>query len=524
MKKRVCFFALLILCLLLSACGSGRQSQNSGSFPGGSGTEADPYLIRSAGDLWLLAECINGSDEYKNPYPAAYYRLEADIDLGGERWTPLRELSGGFDGAGHTISGFVIRKASGQNTYGFFSKVSGTVGNLTISNAEISVVGEGAPYAGAVTGQLSDGTLYGCRATDTVSVFCVYQAGGIAGSVSSSASVGESGVSRVENCVNEGRVESGGSVGSAAGIAANLHGDVNGCVNRGSIVSAGEAGGIACSLAGHVDSCRNEGDVQAEKYAGGICTSFSDASLNSSSNDTSVILRDCVNQGAVSSATRIAAGICGRISTGTIQGCSNSGDIRSTNEAGGIFGYFQASAFGTPAAELHISDCVNSGSITSEEGFVYAAGGIGGDLMSAGTRLWMENCENSGAVTSLDGKYVGGILGKVSVSGESGAAADFINCRNSGEVRGAQHIGGVLGFANGTRLEGEGVLWEIRFKDCDNTGTIVGLRNGCCVGGITGGSDDGMDLVFADCTDGGQLLSEADRVYMDALWPKVPLE
>ena len=138
--KRAFFFPLLLsICLLLAACGAEGSAPGpdgdaevrvSEGFPGGSGTEEDPYLIRSAEDLWYLAACFNDSDEYQNPYLSCYYRLEADVDLGGRAWTPLRELRGGFDGAGHTISGFTIRDTTEQSYYGFFSAVSGTLENL----------------------------------------------------------------------------------------------------------------------------------------------------------------------------------------------------------------------------------------------------------------------------------------------------------------------------------------------------------------------------------------------------------
>lgn len=522
MKKNAIISLMLVLCLLLCACSAKTAGQGNvqtaEAFSGGSGTREDPFLIRSAEELWLFASRINEVGFKYTEYTDGFYRLEADIDLGGRSWTSVVLLRGGFDGAGHTISGFTVEKtAHSEARYGFIAHVQGgVVENLTVSDARIRADSDKAPKAGAIVGTMLGGVLRNCRTTDTVSVTSGYQAGGVIGEAYGDEIL-------VENCVNEARVESTSSVGGAGGIASYLHGEVRGCVNRGSVVSAGDGAGIACSLAGHVYDCENDGDVQADKYAGGVCCAFGDGALNSNSNDPSVILSGCINRGSVTSAQKTAAGICSKFSTGTIQDCSNSGNILSAKEAGGIFGYFNVSAFGTAAREARIANCVNTGSVSSTGPFLYYVGGIGGDVTLYGTGVVLENCVNTGAVVTTEGENVGGILGNV-YAGQKGGAVTFRNCENSGEVKGALQIGGILGCAGTGLLEGAMPL-TVRFENCRNTGTIVGLDSCCRVGGITGGDNGGeLTMDFVDCVNEGALVSDAKLSFMDPFWPKLPEE
>ncbi|MBQ3124596.1 MAG: hypothetical protein IJC09_04150, partial [Clostridia bacterium] len=121
------------------------------NYAGGSGTEADPYLISNATQLAYANEQIN-SDETA---AAASYKLTADIDYADAEWTPLGwkrakaygtaieytpGFSGTFDGNGHVIRNLKITKDSTAQIgeyMGFFGYVSGKVSNLGIDGIEI---------------------------------------------------------------------------------------------------------------------------------------------------------------------------------------------------------------------------------------------------------------------------------------------------------------------------------------------------------------------------------------------------
>lgn len=77
----------------------------------GFGIKTNPYLIKDAEDLKLLAKKVNGGETYEGKY----FKQTADIDLNNEtNWTPIgtvtndgkdaRPFKGTFDGDGYKIT------------------------------------------------------------------------------------------------------------------------------------------------------------------------------------------------------------------------------------------------------------------------------------------------------------------------------------------------------------------------------------------------------------------------------------
>ena len=56
------------------------------AFAGGSGTEADPYLITDGAQLAKVAKDV---EDKVTVYKDVYFRLENDIDLSAHRWNPI---------------------------------------------------------------------------------------------------------------------------------------------------------------------------------------------------------------------------------------------------------------------------------------------------------------------------------------------------------------------------------------------------------------------------------------------------
>ena len=139
------------------------MSTDSTSSITGSGTTADPYVIKDLAGLKEFRDNVNNGVSYSGKY----VKLAANIDLGGEEWTPIgtaaNNFQGTFDGGDYTISNLVI---SGYNSnVGFFGyTTNGEVKNLTIHNAKVSGrlsvgVVAGTPSVGIVAeaiGTLSD--------------------------------------------------------------------------------------------------------------------------------------------------------------------------------------------------------------------------------------------------------------------------------------------------------------------------------------------------------------------------------
>lgn len=102
------------------------------------GTEHNPYEINSGADLAYLAQRVNGGEDFKG----LYFKMTADIDLGGHKWTPIgvsSPFSGTFDGNGKTIKGLnVVHDGGARNYTGLFGLVDGgDFKNLTIRDAKV---------------------------------------------------------------------------------------------------------------------------------------------------------------------------------------------------------------------------------------------------------------------------------------------------------------------------------------------------------------------------------------------------
>ena len=503
MKKMLSLLLLPVLVLTLAACGGSAD----GGFSGGSGTEADPYLISSADDLWAMASLIN-SNETRPEYTAAHYRMVSDIDLGGKKqWTPIDGcdlgFEGVFDGSGHTLKGLYINykdplSGNGEHEIGLFGQVKGTVKNLTVSDSSVTVKSDRSPYTAVIAAVIRGGSVENCHTTASVSVTSSFDAAGIAGSVNDDAAV--------SGCTNAASVTVT-ATGNAGGICFRAAGPVSNCVNTGAIRAEAKAAGISVAIYGGATDCRNEGDILAEHHAGGICASFEDGALNHGMNDASVTLLRCVNTGNVTSASSCAAGIATGCRTGKVVACENSGSVEGSKESGGILAFFQPSSFGEASKVFQVTDCVNTGSVTvSGDDMLYPTGGICGKIYQAGTSVFFENCRNEGAVTAMS--PTGGILGAAQCS-----QLTFTGCENTGRIQGMHACGGIAGQYQSSRAEG--VTEDIfTAENCRNEGSVFtdkpyGFREYGFAGGILGSwrQEEGFVLTVSinNCVNLGSL-------------------
>jgi hypothetical protein len=112
-------------------------------YGGGSGTEGDPYRISTAEDL--IQFMVNVNSGALNT-AGLYFKLTADIVLGGGVWTPVgltdgTAFAGSFDFNGHTVSGFTVNSRTGISggyggLFGRFTGSGAVAGyNVTISGS-----------------------------------------------------------------------------------------------------------------------------------------------------------------------------------------------------------------------------------------------------------------------------------------------------------------------------------------------------------------------------------------------------
>lgn len=139
------------------------------SFAGGAGTEADPYLISTADQLYLLA-LLDRHETY-----GKFYKLTNNITISNVysgwanddpyTWAVKKAYLDGFgyassfagtlDGAGYTVSGLYYNNAVvGDGTYAYgvipFATADAVIKNITVSDVNATVLGNA--YVGGVVG------------------------------------------------------------------------------------------------------------------------------------------------------------------------------------------------------------------------------------------------------------------------------------------------------------------------------------------------------------------------------------
>ena len=269
----------------------------------GKGTEKNPYEIRNAEDLKLLAEKVNSGETYTNKY----FKQTANIDLENEpNWTPIGgtviehpstwEISvfkGNYDGDGYKITNLTTTEDS--NHVGLFGKVE----DATIQNCNITGNVNGYNYVGGIVGGVGVKTkILNCSFQGSVmgESDCV---GGIVGETSAEC--------EVSGCFARGKVEGLQKVG---GIAGKGVGTIKNCYALADVTARDRiAGGIAGGTYNlTIENCYYGGDVLAKNYAGGIAGVMDSTSGSSTTIKNCVSLAESVTAG-INSVNRIAGGV-----------------------------------------------------------------------------------------------------------------------------------------------------------------------------------------------------------------------
>ncbi len=423
-------------------------------FESGNGSEENPYIIKTAEQLALLATNVNNGEEYQN----VYFKLEASIELstasvkrnwpGIGKWyidsngeTQFDIFRGTFDGNGKTISGLYV-SYTGENGGGLFGTLCGTVKNLKITNAYVkteSMAGILAPYAGY-------GSIENCNVSGTV--IGNQDVGGI---------VGFSHDIQITNCTNSANIDGESYVGGIAGEI--FEGQIDNCTNAGSITATNMVGGIAGQIDYKctVSNSTNSGKIQT-KYGG-----------------------------------YIGGGIVGQSYGSEIYNCTNRGEVIGIETIGGIVGYAERVTSETNEVIVtKVTHCVNTGKIgklASSEDYHEPVdiGGIVGTLC----RSTLTDCYN-----------FGNVLGYEDVGGIAGWAEEIVgnleNCYNDGDVIGVNYIAGIAGYAFSESTDS-----YTQIIRCTNVGDISGEY---CIAGIAGlyGNDSGKGLI-SECYNKGNI-------------------
>ncbi len=311
----------------------------------GSGTEIDPYQIKTEADLIELRVQVN---ENGLTYAKEWFQLVNSISLTDE-WTPIGNIDtvfmGNLDGNGLTISNLKIT-AGGTYTGLFGCAAQGTFRNLNLTDVDITGTGL---YCGSVVGYVpqSKGSINLMDITAAVNVKGKDHTGGLVGI----------GYVIAEGCTVSGSVSGDGMVGGL--VAGSSRGDVYGtfidCVNRADVSSTTTYGGSAAGIqAGSASKPQNSftGCINS----GTIIASGADSHAAGIANGAQKI-ENCQNSGAISA----VSDACGIGNGANIEKCSNTGSVNGGVAAGIATGYV-----------LRISFCSNTGAIEATAGGVSA--------------------------------------------------------------------------------------------------------------------------------------------------------
>ncbi len=185
----------------------------AGSFGGGDGTAANPYLIYTGAQLAYLAQQTNNGTTFEG----CYFKLMNNIDLAGLEWTPIGKgvlstdiplttnvFKGHFDGNYKKISNLSITNNNTTFTGLFGTVVNGSVSNLGIENATISIYVSGRSKVGALVGTISGATISNCYVIGAN----INNSSSYASSAACLIGLSHAAQSTITNCYAQGTVES----------------------------------------------------------------------------------------------------------------------------------------------------------------------------------------------------------------------------------------------------------------------------------------------------------------------------
>lgn len=300
----------------------------------GKGSESEPYLMKTKGDVLALAAMTSGA---RLSFPGMYFKMMNDIDMEYEKdfrglsstHTINAKFNSVFDGNGYTIHNMAIDSLTWiirpeddpagigkisnaadafNETYAGFIGVLGETGvlkNLTIaSDCRFKVFASCGPLVG-----WNYGLIENCRNDADIWGVSMWQ-GGIAGQNLNT------GV--IRNCLNTGNLLNGNR--QVGGISSRNNGLIENCINTGSVeVVAGAyqaagsnnltyAGGIAGSQSGgRISNSQNFGDIKTlEGIAGGLVGENSTTSSSSAKYTNDLV--GCSSFGVVTSGDILTTG------------------------------------------------------------------------------------------------------------------------------------------------------------------------------------------------------------------------
>lgn len=265
MNKTISKVTALLAALVVAVCAMPAAVSADSTTLKGSGTQTDPYVITTAGQLKEL----NTKDE------VWYVQLGADIDMNGvvldNKTYVIKKLTGEFDGKGHTISNLTLAGGTGTSTWqgttyvntGLIGELAGTVKNIRVEIKDITDINK-VNTVGVLAGQISEGsmaTIDNCIVSGSIAYKTGKDytfVGGIVGMITGSKD--KCTTITVDNCISNVAISGasstyyGGIIGSAQYYSnvnisnSSILGNISGSGNAGGVVGYINSGSVSLEL------------------------------------------------------------------------------------------------------------------------------------------------------------------------------------------------------------------------------------------------------------------------------------
>lgn len=327
----------------------------------GSGSEADPYVIKTPDQLTAFAQSVTRGTSYG----AKWVTLGADIDMSkaASAYRPAgngakHQFQGTFDGKGYAIKHLDI--SAGKVSYaGLFAYAgdSAAIKNVNLDSLSLTSYGT---YAGGLVAY-SKGNIDHVQVTHAAIAHHNSYGGGIVGYVNRA---------KVSDCAFDGSIAAGGITGGIAGYAnyssllrnhATVSMTYNECFNQ---FQRGVGG-----IAGHFSATMGDPDqTLAECYATGTITVNVPQGVvggivgNLSGDMARCFSNVAINAQVTSARNGMAGGLAGMISGAKLADCYTSNEIVSggnCKQVGGFVGYMLDNSKTTNTLDR----CLNTGQV-----------------------------------------------------------------------------------------------------------------------------------------------------------------
>lgn len=465
----------------------------------GSGTEADPYMINSAGDFLslqygLLEDDFQGYGQYFKIGRGFELPRRSQI-IDGREWAAVC-FQGNLDGDGHTLRNLAYTGGSNADKdsgIGLFKSLfNATVKNLKLTGV---LIANASGDVGIVAGSASGNTVIGNVAVDGTVQASGHHVGGIVGMSRGSLSISDITINTLTVTGNQhvsllvGKQE-GGKL-DVKGVSTPTH--------VFSVEGQGCVGGIVGSMENgeelHVEDVVLEHSVDAESQdvkviTGGDCTGGVAGNVKGVGD---VRFASCTVKAPVHGGS-YAAALAGKLEVGGKVAVSSNlltSVVNGNDYTGGFFGcvHFSGSELKFEGNNRYV---VKQSAEAGVKGASYV-GGIAGKLDAPGSVVKPAAPVEVAVNVTGTGKYVGGAFGQL--EGKSGhtidISVDLVNFTSpSMRVSGSDDgVGGFAGWCNNVKVVGSASFDLLKHvpKESELTGACgIVVKGASTVGGVVG--------------------------------------